>query len=60
MQHEVTDTMGIKKFQNNDVTTLGLKIDENGILRCHGRFCNADIPEETKVYLPTYLEKLMD
>ena len=34
--------------------TLGLKIDEDGILRYHGRFNNADIPEETKIpiYLP--------
>ena len=29
--------------------TLGLKIDEEGILRCHGRFSNADILKETKV-----------
>ena len=43
MQYEVTD-----------VITLGLEIDENDILRCHGRFNNADIPEEIKVpiYLP--------
>ena len=34
--------------------TLGLKIDEEGILRCHGRLNNADILEESKVpiYLP--------
>ena len=41
--------MGVKKLQNNNVVTLGLKIDEDGILRSHGRFNNADIPEETKV-----------
>ena len=34
--------------------TLGLKIDEDSILRCHGRLNNADIAEEIKVsiYLP--------
>ena len=34
--------------------TLGLKIDEDVILRCHGRFHNAGIQEETKIsiYLP--------
>ena len=48
-QYEVIDTMGVKKLQNNNVVTLGLKIDEDGILRSHGRFNNADIPEETKV-----------
>ena len=46
--------MGVKKLQNDDVTTPGLEIDEDGILRYHGRFSNADIPEEIKVliYLP--------
>ena len=46
--------MGVKKLQNHDVITLGLKIDEDSILRCHGKFDNADIPEETKkpIYLP--------
>ena len=48
-QYEVIDTMGVKMLQNNDVITLGLKIDGGGILRCHGKFNNADIPEETKV-----------
>ena len=52
VQYEVTDTMGVKKFQNN-VITLRLKIDEDVIVRCHGRFNNEDIPEETKV--PIYL-----
>ena len=34
--------------------TLGLKIDKDSILKCHGRFNNGVIPEETKVpiYLP--------
>ena len=43
----------IEKLQNY-VITLGLKIKEDGMLRCHGRFNNADITEETKVliYLP--------
>ena len=36
-------------LQNNDVITLGLKIYEDRILRCHGRFNNAGIPEETAV-----------
>ena len=54
VQYEVIDTMDVKKLQNNDVITLGLKIDEDGILRYHGRFNNADISEETKIpiYLP--------
>ena len=52
VQYEVTDTMGVRNFQNN-VITLRLKIDEDVILRCHGRFNNEDIPEETKV--PIYL-----
>ena len=45
--------MVIKKLQNN-VITRGLKIDEDGILVCRGRFNNSDMPEETKVpiYLP--------
>ena len=55
--------MGVKKLQNHDVITLGLKIDEGSILRCHGRFDNADIPEETKapIYLPrkNYWAKLL-
>ena len=54
MQYEVIDTMGVKKFQNN-VITLGLKIDEDVIVRCHERFNNEDIPEETKV--PIYLTR---
>ena len=46
--------MGVKKLQNNNVITLGLKINEDGILRCHGRFNNTNMPEETKkhIYLP--------
>ena len=54
MQYEVIDTMGVRKLQNNDMIALGLKIDEDGILRCHGRFNNADMPEKNKVpiYLP--------
>ena len=54
MQYEVTDTMGVIEFQNNDVITLGLNIDENRILKCHGRFHNDDTKEETKIpiYLP--------
>ena len=46
--------MGVKKLQNDDVITPGLEVDEDGILRYHGRFSNADIPEEIKVpiYLP--------
>ena len=54
VQYEVIDTMGVRKLQNNDMIALGLKIDEDGILRCHGRFNNADMPEKTKVpiYLP--------
>ena len=55
--------MGVKKLQNHDVITLGLKIDEDSILRCHGKFDNADIPEETKapIYLPrkNYWTKLL-
>ena len=50
--------MGVKKLQNNNVVTLGLKIDEDGILRSHGRFNNADIPEEG-TYLLTK-KKLLD
>ena len=30
------------------VATLGLKLDKNGLVRCHGRFNNAHIPEEAK------------
>ena len=45
MQHKVIDTIGVTKLQNNYVITLGLNIDEDVILRCHGRFSNADIPD---------------
>ena len=55
VQYEVIDTMGIKKLQNNDVITLRLKIDEAGILRCHGRLNNPDILKETK--LPIYFPR---
>jgi len=27
---------------------LGIKMDEFNILRCHGRYCHADLPEEAK------------
>ena len=53
VQYEAIDTTGVKNLQNY-VITLGSKIEEDGILRCHGRLNNADVPEETKVliYLP--------
>ena len=36
------------------MATLGLKLDKNGLVRCHGLFNNADIPEEAKspIFLP--------
>ena len=27
---------------------LGLKLDEDSLIRCHGRFVNAELPEEVK------------
>ena len=56
--YKVVDTMGVKKFQNNDVITLGLKIDEDSILRCHGRSKNQDSRNQG-TYLLTY-KKLLD
>ena len=50
--------MGVKKFQNNDVITLRMKIDEDSILRCHGRFKNQDSRNQG-TYLLTY-KKLLD
>ena len=43
-----------KQKENNLVATLGLKLDKNGLVRCHGLFNNADIPEEAKspIFLP--------
>ena len=36
------------------VAALGLKLDKNGLVRCHGQFNNAGIPEEAKlsIFLP--------
>ena len=61
VQFEFLDTMSAKMLQNNDLISLELKIDN--VLRCHGRFNNADIPEETQVpvcrrNLSTYLDNL--
>ena len=39
----------------NIINSLGLQLNEDGIIRCHGRFTIAiNIPEETKkpIYLP--------
>ena len=41
VQFEFLDTMSAKMLQNNDLISLELKIDN--VLRCHGRFNNADI-----------------
>ena len=41
--------------KDNIINSLGLQLDEDGIIRCHGRFTNAiNMPEETKkpIYLP--------
>ena len=41
--------------KDNIINTLGLELDKDGIIRCHGRFTNAiNMPEETKkpIYLP--------
>jgi len=37
----------IFKHQKN-CTQLGLKVDDIGLLRCHGRLNNADVSEDTK------------
>ena len=50
--------MSVKKFQNNDVITLRMKIDEDSILRCHGRFKNQDSRNQG-TYLLTH-KKLLD
>ena len=47
----------INKSSSKDsiINSLGLQLDEDGIIRCHGRFTNAiNMPEETKkpIYLP--------
>ena len=55
VQYEVIDTMSVKKFQNNDVITLKLKIDEDCTLRCHERFNNADTRANPGTYLLIYL-----
>ena len=41
--------------KDNIINSLGLQLDEDGIIRCRGRFTNAiNMPEETKkpIYLP--------
>ncbi len=37
-----------RKTKNTLVTQLGLQLDGNGILRCHGRMRNAELPETAK------------
>ena len=44
---------------------LGLRIDEDGLIRCFGRYCYTDLPEQTKapILLPTkhhYTDLLID
>ena len=40
--------------KGNLIQRLGLKFDIDDLLRCHGRFNNANMPEETRslIYLP--------
>ncbi len=44
------------KARNNLKSQLGLKIDENGILRCHGRLIRENLPEST--FYPKFLPLL--
>jgi len=54
IQHrEYSDVfIDIEKHQKNSVQQqLGIKIDDFGLLRCHGRrFNNADVNEDTSYY----------
>ena len=53
-QHEVIKTMDQKKNRKNLIDSLGLRLHDDGIWRCHGRYQNADMSEETKspIFLP--------
>jgi len=40
-------------YSKTEETMLGFELNEMGIMRCHGRFTNADLDENTKL-LPRY------
>ena len=47
----------IEKHQRNCIQQqLGIKLDDMGLLRCHGRLANGDVSEDTKYpkLLPKY------
>ena len=56
MQFETRKCIKNKSLsKDNIINSLGLQLDEDKIIRCHGRFTNAtNMPEETKkpIYVP--------